>query len=153
MQHPGNSATALLADDRPALPAAEISIRTPYVLVIDDDGPIVDVIQFLLETEGYYGIGITDSLKVLHFLDSLNDNLLPSVILLDLMMPGLSGHEIASTLSQNERYRHIPIIIMTADSRIQRFSDIRGARDYVAKPFHLDPLLAKLKVYLDPPPH
>ncbi|HEU0002530.1 MAG TPA: response regulator [Ktedonobacteraceae bacterium] len=152
MQYPGSSATALLAGDRPALPVAENSIHTPYVLVIDDDGPIVDVIQCLLEAEGYNGVGITDSLKVLHFLDSLHDNLLPSVILLDLMMPGLSGYEIASVLAQNERYQHIPIIIMTADSRVQGIGDIRGAIDYVAKPFHLDPLLAKLKVYLDPPP-
>lgn len=152
MQYPGSSATALLAGDRPASPVAENSIRTPYVLVIDDDGPIVDVIQCLLEAEGYNGVGITDSLKVLHFLDSLHDNLLPSVILLDLMMPGLSGYEIANALAQNERYRHIPIIIMTADSRVQGIGDIRGAVDYVAKPFHLDPLLAKLKVYLDPPP-
>ncbi|MGH2496139.1 MAG: response regulator transcription factor [Ktedonobacteraceae bacterium] len=152
MPYSNASATALIAADRPSLPVAENSIRTPYVLIVDDDGPIVDVIQFLLEAEGYCGIGITDSLKVLHFLDSLNDNLLPSVILLDLMMPGLSGYEIASTLAQNERYQRIPIIIMTADSRVQSVGGIQGAIDYVAKPFHLDPLLAKLKIYLDPPP-
>ncbi|HKV57209.1 MAG TPA: response regulator [Ktedonobacteraceae bacterium] len=152
MQYSSVSATALLAGNRPSLSVAENSIRTPYVLIVDDDAAIVDVIQFLLETEEYGGVGITDSLKILHFLDSLNDNLLPSVILLDLMMPGLSGYEIASALAQNERYRHIPIIIMTADSRVQSVSGIQGAIDYVAKPFHLDPLLAKLKVYLDPPP-
>ncbi len=125
------SATALLASDQTPLPEAENFIRTPYVLTIDDDKPIVDVIQLLLETEGYNGFGISDSLKVLGFLNSLNDNLLPSVILLDLMMPGLSGYEIASTLSQNARYKHIPIVVMTADSRVQSFNGILGAVDFV----------------------
>lgn len=148
MHYSSDSATVLL----PGLfLEAENSLHPPYVLTVDDDKSIVDVIQFLLETEGYNGYGISDSLKVLSFLDSLDDNLLPSVILLDLMMPGLSGYEIARVLSQNERYKHIPIIIMTADSRIQSYHDIEGTIDLVAKPFRLDPLLAKLKAYLDPP--
>ncbi len=151
MQYSSASATALLAGDRASLPEAENSIRTPYVLAVDDDWPIMDVIQCLLETEGYNGIGISDSLKVLSFLNSLNDNLLPVVILLDLMMPGLSGYELARILSQNERYKRIPIIVMTADSRVQSFNGIQGAVGFVAKPFRLDSLLAKLKAYLDPP--
>jgi len=151
MQYSSVSATALLADSPASQPIAEKSIQTPYVLTIDDDEAIVNVILSLLATEGYHGIGITNSLKVLRFLDSLHDNLLPRVILLDLMMPGLSGYDIAANLSQNKRYQHIPIIIMTANSRVQSFSDIQGAVDYVAKPFHLDPLLVKLKSYLDPP--
>lgn len=151
MQYSSGGATALLTDELTSLSEAENSIHTPYVLTVDDDKAIVDVIQFLLETEGYNGFGISDSLKVLNFLNSLSDNLLPSVILLDLMMPGFSGYEIASILSQNERYKQIPIIIMTADSRVQSINDIQGAMDFVAKPFRLDPLLAKLKAYLDPP--
>lgn len=148
MQYSSVSATALLASDR--APEAENSIRTPYVLTVDDDRSIIDVIQCLLEAEGYNGIGISDSLKVLGFLNSLNDNLFPVVILLDLMMPALSGYELATMLSQNERYKHIPIIIMTADSRVQSYNCIQGAVDLVVKPFRLDPLLAKLKTYLDP---
>jgi len=150
MQYSSVSATALLADSPASQPIAEKSIQTPYLLTIDDDEAIVNVILSLLETEGYYGIGITNSLKVLRFLDSLHDNLLPRVILLDLMMPGLSGYDIAANLSQNKRYQHIPVIIMTASSRVQGCSDIQGAVDYVAKPFHIDPLLVKLKSYLDP---
>ena len=151
MQYSSVSATALLASDRASLSETETSICTPYVLTIDDDEAIVDVIQFLLETEEYNGIGISDSLKVLSFLDSLRDDSLPSVILLDLMMPGMSGYEIASALSQNARYQHIPIIAMTADSRVSSSYSIKGAIDFVPKPFRLDPLLTKLKAYLDPP--
>jgi CheY-like chemotaxis protein len=150
MQYAGVGTTSLLADKQSFQRVSAHAIDAPYVLVVDDDEAIVSVIMFLLETEGHGGIGISNSLKVLDFLDTLEINHLPSVILLDLMMPGLSGYEIAKTLSQNERYQPIPIIIMTADSRVQGSSAIEGAIDYIAKPFHLDPLLVKLKPYLEP---
>ncbi|GAC1567643.1 MAG: hypothetical protein NVS3B14_14300 [Ktedonobacteraceae bacterium] len=148
MQYAGVSATPLLVDELGTQHLSENSISMPYALVIDDDEAIISVIMFLLETEGYFGIGISNSLKVLNFLDRLGADHLPSVILLDLMMPGLSGYEIARFLSQNERYQRIPIIIMTADSRVQGASAIQGAIDYVAKPFHIDILLIKLKSHL-----
>jgi CheY-like chemotaxis protein len=151
MQNSSISATALLADNHVPLAGTEDSIRTPYVLIIDDDKCIVDVIQSLLEIEECNGIGISDSLKVPAFLNDLSEHELPAVILLDLMMPGLSGYEIASFLSQIERYRQIPIIVMTADSRVQNCNGVQGAVDFVTKPFRLDPLFAKLKVYLNPP--
>jgi CheY-like chemotaxis protein len=150
MQYSSASANPLHAGNSVLVAGAADSIRTPYVLVIDDDKRILDVIQSLLEMEGYNGIGISDSLKVPAFLNALPDHELPAVILLDLMMPGLSGHEIATLLSQIERYRHIPIIIMTANSRVQSCDGIQGAVDFVTKPFRLDPLLAKLQVYLTP---
>ncbi|HLX56548.1 MAG TPA: response regulator [Ktedonobacteraceae bacterium] len=150
MQYAGVSTTSLLADGYSFQTVSEHSLDAPYALVVDDDKAIVTVIMFLMETEGYDGIGISDSLKVLDYLEALAINHLPSVILLDLMMPGLSGYEIAKTLSHNERYRRIPIIIMTADTRVQCASAIEGAIDYVAKPFHLDALLIKLKSYLGP---
>ncbi len=150
MHYSSASATAILTGDYASLPGAGDAIRTPYVLIIDDDKSIVHVIQSLLEIEGCNSIGMSSSLKVPGFLDALDDHLLPSVILLDLMMPGLSGYEIATLLSQNERSKRIPIVVMTADGRVQGCSDIQGAVDFITKPFRLDPLLAKLKVYLNP---
>ncbi|HVB72005.1 MAG TPA: response regulator [Ktedonobacteraceae bacterium] len=152
MQYSGVSASTLLVDERDPRSAAALSINDPYVLVIDDDEDIVNVIMLLLEIEAYFGIGLSDSLKVLDLLEQLDVDHLPSVILLDLMMPGLSGYDIAMILSQNERLQHIPIIIMTADSRVQGASSIQGAIDYIAKPFNLEPLLVKLRFYLDPHP-
>lgn len=151
MQNSSASATILLVGDRAVLSGTEDHLRTPYVLTVDDDRAILHVIQSLLEIEGFNGIGISDSLKVPAFLNSLHDHELPAVILLDVMMPGLSGYEIATLLSQNERYSRIPIIVMTANSRIQDCSGIPGAVDFVTKPFRLDPLLARLTVYLNPP--
>lgn len=150
LQYSSASATALLTGDRASIAGVESPVVTPYVLIVDDDKLIVDVIQSLLEIEGCNGIGMSDSLKVPAFLNALHDHALPSVILLDLMMPGLSGYDIAALLSQNERHRRIPIIVMTADSRVQGCSGIQGAVDFVTKPFRLDPLLEKLRTYLTP---
>lgn len=130
--------------------------NSPYILVVDDDQAILSVILMLLETEGYAAVGFTESKRVLPFLEqakvSQRDGTLclPSVILLDLMMPGISGYEIAARLSMHERYAHIPIIVMTADYKIRGASAVRGATDWMGKPFHLDRLLDKLQCYLSP---
>ena len=122
--------------------------KKPYILVIDDEESIVSVIMFLLETEGYAGIGISDSQQVLAFLQQAGPQHLPSVILLDLMMPGISGYAIAAELKRNEQFVHIPLIIMTADSRVRSASAVPGAVDFLAKPFQISALLSKLEHYL-----
>lgn len=122
--------------------------NSPYVLIVDDDEAIVSVLMFLLETEQHAGVGLSNSKNVLPFLQQAGPQHLPSVILLDLMMPQLSGYEIAARLSQNEQYAHLPIIIMTADSRVRSADLVAGAHDWVAKPFQLDALLTKLEHYL-----
>ena len=128
---------------------------TPYTLVIDDDPAITSVVLLMLEMEGYVGLSISDSLKVLPFLQQIEaqeTTRLPAVILLDLMMPGLSGYEIAAQLAQHPSYAHIPIIIMTADHRVCAASAVPGAVDLLSKPFQLNALLAKMERYLSVAP-
>jgi len=149
MRYAGVSTASIFIDDKSASTISDQLLRSPYVLVVDDDEAIVSVLLLLLEGEGLCGIGITDSRNVFPFLSQLETDQFPSVILLDLMMPVLSGYEIASKLSQSERYRHLPIIIMTADGRVRSASSVQGAIDYVAKPFQIDALMTKLKSHLD----
>ena len=73
---------------------------------------------------------------------------MPAVILLDLMMPGLSGYEIATALAEHTSYAHIPIIVMTADHRVSVANDIPGAVDLLTKPFQINVLLSKVGGYL-----
>lgn len=120
----------------------------PYVLIVDDDEAIISVLMVLLETENYVGVGLSDSKQVLPFLQRASSQRLPSVILLDLMMPNLSGYEIAAHLSKSVEFAQLPVIIMTADSRVHSASVVAGARDWIAKPFQLDSLLTKLEYYL-----
>ncbi len=126
-----------------------------YVLVVDDDYAILSVILMLLETEGYAGLGFLQSRKVQPFLeqvrtlDTAEQGMhLPSVILLDLMMPGVSGYDIATWLTHQQW--HIPVIAMSADPALSNADVVYGASDWLGKPFHIDTLLHKVERYLSP---
>lgn len=122
--------------------------ESPYALIVDDDDAILSVVMLLLEMEGYAGLGVSNSQEVLPFLEYALPDHLPAVILLDLMMPVVSGYEIALNLSRHEKFAHIPIIVMTADNRVQSVSAVRGATDLINKPFQIQLLLEKLNLYL-----
>ncbi len=131
--------------------------HAPYVLIIDDDYAILSVILLLLETEGYAGLGILDSRKVVSFLEQVHASMetelttcLPAVILLDLMMPMVSGYDIANFTSKKSWSASIPIIAMTADPALYNKKIMPGAVDLLNKPFQIDVLLAKLARYLTP---
>jgi len=129
---------------------------SPYILVVDDDEPVLSVVMKLLEIEGHAGLGFCDSQKVLPFLEHVRASRekptrLPSVILIDLMMPGISGYEIISWLAGYEWSAHIPIVIMSADPSALEANAMRGVADWVSKPFQVDVLLAKLERYLPLP--
>lgn len=148
MQCAGISTTSIFTQEKSASTISDQVLHSPYVLVVDDDEAIVSVLLLLLESEGCTGIGISDSRNVFPFLQQLDTDSFPSVVLLDLMMPVLSGYEVASKLSRDERYKDLPIVVMTADSRVRDAGAVQGAVDYVAKPFQIDALLTKLKSYL-----
>lgn len=78
------------------------------------------------------------------------DQDLPDLILLDIMMPGMDGFEVARILQKKEKTREIPIIFITAktdvESKVEAFR--RGGVDYVTKPFHKDELLARVRAQL-----
>jgi CheY-like chemotaxis protein len=129
--------------------AASITLPDhPYALVIDDDDAILSVVMLLLESEEFAGVGLSDSQKVLPFLRQVDTRHLPSVILLDLMMPIVSGYDIAAQLAQDNRLSRIPIVVMTADNRVRGASAVPGATDWISKPFQINTLLSKLENYL-----
>ncbi len=117
---------------------------SPYIMVVEDDLAILSSILCLLQMEGYTAVGISESVDVQPFLQCAEADLMPQGILLDLMMPGVSGYEIAKWLSQHELYAGISLIVMTADHRISDISNIPGAKDWIRKPFEIDNLLEKV---------
>lgn len=125
----------------------------PYVLVVDDDAAILSVVMLLLETEGYACLGFSDSRTVIPFLEDARKTgqRLPEVMLLDLMMPEVSGYDIAAAIKASEGLKSISIIIMTADHRITCPSDVPGASDWLSKPFRIEVLLDKIALYLPTP--
>jgi two-component system sensor histidine kinase ChiS len=146
MQYTAMGETTTLVNEQSDIPS--FVTNSSYVLVVDDDQAILSVVMLLLETEGYSGVGVSDSQKVIPFLERMGVEHKPKLILLDLMMPGISGYDIAHWLSQHEQYATIPIVIMTADHRVQDARAVPGASDCLRKPFHLDQMLKKIGRYI-----
>lgn len=119
-----------------------------YALLIDNNRDILLMVMALLELEGYAAHGLTNSLEVLPFLKQLPPDQLPAVLLMDVIMPGLTGFEIAQQLAQDPRLAPIPIVIMTGEESVTSIKAIPGATAIVSKPFHLTTILAKLAPFL-----
>src|SRR5262245_11355317 len=113
------------------------------ILIIEDERGLTDVLEYNLKREGYDTMVAHDGLEGLQKAQTL----LPDLILLDIMLPGLSGLDICRELRRGERTRSIPIIFLTAKTeetdQVVGFS--LGADDYVTKPFSVKILLQRIK--------
>ena len=110
------------------------------ILVIDDDAAIGDLEQEVLERAGYAVLRAYSGTEALLLLQQSR----PALILLDLMLPGLSGEEVLPQL------RGIPVIVVSAKAAVQDKVDLLmdGAVDYLPKPFDTKELLARVAVRL-----
>jgi DNA-binding response OmpR family regulator len=111
------------------------TVRTtaPVVLVADDDADILALVTFRLERSGCRVLRAADGTQAL----DLARQLKPDLAVLDVMMPGLSGLEVARALREDERTRELPVILLTArvrDSDVEAGLEA-GATSYVRKPF------------------
>lgn len=109
-----------------------------HILIIDDDIHINNMLDDILQQEGYRVSHAYSGTEALLFLSKSK----PDLILLDLMLPGLSGEEILTQITD------IPVIVMSAKVDIQDKVSLllNGAVDYVTKPFEIDELLARIVV-------
>ena len=116
------------------------------VLIVDDEAPIREMIAVALEMADYDYIEAKDAREA----HALIVDKLPDLILLDWMLPGTSGVELARRLKKDEATADIPIIMLTAkveeDNKIQGLEV--GADDYITKPFSPRELVARLKAVL-----
>ncbi|HEX7478089.1 MAG TPA: response regulator transcription factor [Polyangiales bacterium] len=117
------------------------------VLVVDDEEDLVTTLEFNLKREGY-------ATRVAHTgeaaLSAAAVDPAPDLVLLDLMLPDLSGTEICKRLKQDPRTRHVPIIMLTAKGEeIDRVIGLEvGADDYVVKPFSVRELMLRVRAIL-----
>lgn len=78
----------------------------------------------------------------------------PDLILLDIWMSGTDGREICQRLKASDTTKHIPVVFLSANSRIQEIAQEYQARDYLAKPFEMDHLLKKVShILAETPAH
>jgi two-component system phosphate regulon response regulator PhoB len=116
------------------------------VLIVDDESDIVEFVQYNLRKEMYDTLSAADGPRALQMARQHR----PDLILLDLMLPGIDGLEVCRALKSGRETAHIPIIMLTAkgeETDIVTGLEI-GADDYVAKPFSMRLLLARMKAVL-----
>jgi len=117
------------------------------ILVIEDEADLATTLEYNLQKEGY---ATRVSQTGQGGLDAAGQDPLPDAIVLDLMLPDVSGTEVCRRLRENERTRDIPIIMCTAKgSEIDRVVGFEvGADDYVVKPFSMRELLLRVRARL-----
>jgi DNA-binding response OmpR family regulator len=117
------------------------------IMVVEDDEQASTLIAEVLKMEGYEPIVVNQSSKAMEIAGAT----IPQAFLLDLMMPPPDGFKLCRMLRAEPRFKHTPILIVTAlndtDSRIVAIG--AGASDYLVKPFHVHELTAKVKELLD----
>lgn len=120
--------------------------NTPHVLIVDDSPSMRDALEALLFPEGYHLAFAASGQEALDRLQELS----PDVILLDVMMPGMGGLQVCERLKADERWRHIPTILVTtldSEEDLVRGLDA-GADEYLTKPVTGLELRARVRTML-----
>ena len=119
---------------------------TPYLLVVEDEDALATLLQYNLDKEGYEVALAQDGEEALMMVDER----LPDLVVLDWMLPKVSGVEVCRRLRARPETRNLPIIMLTA--RSEESDRIRGldtgADDYVVKPFSMSELAARIRAVL-----
>jgi len=123
-----------------------MSKETPNILVIEDEAAIREMLNYSL---GKAGFTVSEAADARQAQDMMNDAV-PDLILLDWMLPGISGVDLANKMRQANRTREVPIIMLTArgeeENKIKGLE--AGADDYVTKPFSTKELIARINAIL-----
>ncbi|MEO7960221.1 MAG: response regulator [Ginsengibacter sp.] len=112
------------------------------ILVADDDAGIVDVMQIVLEDEGYKVITTMSGQNVKELCKQK-----PDLIFLDIWMSGADGKEICEELKADPKTKNIPVIIFSANRDTKEIASECGAEDFILKPFEIKELLELARKY------
>ena len=114
-----------------------------HVLIVEDEESLADPLAFLLRKEGFEASIVNDGAQALPTFERVS----PDIVLLDLMLPGMSGTEICKALRARS---NVPVIMVTArDTEIDKVVGLElGADDYVTKPYSARELIARIRAVL-----
>jgi DNA-binding response OmpR family regulator len=116
------------------------------ILVIEDDRGILDALKLTLEYAGYE-VTLTDKGDYVEKLRFIEEDELPQVIILDILLSGKDGRVICKKLKSEPQTKHIPIIMVSAHPKADVSAKQAGANDFLAKPFNIQDLLTVVKKY------
>ena len=109
--------------------------------VVEDDQDIRQIIEYILEEEGYQVKLFPD---VSSFHASINDNI-PDLFLLDVMLPDGNGLDLCKEIRTNDKIKDIPIIVMSAHAKLDNVYQQYCANDFITKPFDLNDILMRIE--------
>jgi len=137
----------------PAAPARALAVEeTQTILAVDDDPSVLRMIEMLLESKRYRVLTARAGREALA---KVRESM-PDLVILDGMLPEVHGFEICRQLKTSERFRHIPVVMVSAVHTGWRFAaDVKqtyGADDYVEKPFEAADLLRRVEALLSRTP-
>ena len=116
------------------------------ILIVDDEQDIVESLKFVLEASGYTcycDYNGEDGLR-------LAKEIIPDLMILDVMMPKINGFKISRLLKFDNKYKNIPILMVTARTQDEDklIGEETGADEYITKPFELDDIVKRVDKYL-----
>lgn len=119
----------------------------PKVLLVDDESDFVVPLKSGLEAQGYTVFTAADGVTALE----IARREAPQLILLDLTLPKLDGHGVLKSLKSEEQFRHVPVLVITAQEEIQKLAPTleEGADSYYVKPLKFDVLLTLIRTLLN----
>lgn len=116
------------------------------ILVVDDDRDLREALCGALEESGFTAVGCGDGRQALDYLRSGVS--LPALILLDWMMPVMSGGEFREVQVQDERLADIPVVVISAHAKADLFGVTQGVKSLLRKPFPLGELIAQVERFV-----
>lgn len=119
-----------------------------YILIVEDDADIAESLQYNLRREGYRPVIAESGEKGLRL--ALDEKHSPSLVILDLMLPGMTGMELCRRLRREAQTKLTPIIMLTAKAAEgDRIAGLEvGADDYIVKPFSIKEVIARVRAVL-----
>ena len=128
------------------MPDGSLSPLSPLVLVVEDEAALATMLRYNLEKQGFRVEEAGDGQEALNLIAETT----PDLVLLDWMLPTLSGIEVCRQIRRRHETRNLPVIMVSARTEDQ--DAVRGlntgADDYITKPFNMDALLARMRALL-----
>lgn len=123
-------------------------MKKKKILIVDDDVAILDVIKMILEEEGYE-IRTSQNGSIFPIVNKLH----PDLILLDMLLSGEDGRDVAKKLKSEKKTKYIPIVMISAHPSAEKGSLQAGADKFIAKPFEIEELISVVYKALGPAKH
>jgi len=128
--------------------AVFVTAKRGMVLLVEDDQDLRDTIQFMLRMRGHHVETASGGKEALDWLKRSNPQ--PSLVLLDLMMPGMSGFELRSRMTSDPELASVPVVVLTGSGMLadQRSAELQA--EILRKPVEIETLIGTVSRYCQP---